>query len=267
MKTIKIALRKQTRLLPVCFLCLLPIAGAFGLETEHQGMDDESVFSKNFRVELVAAEDAKTPVAQLEALLRKFTRPSEQAELELTIARLLCQRTGLVDPAKSIQWYNKALARELPATVLAKQFILRGNMYEQLKLHDEALADYVRGLLVCLQFNLPKTWPEESREGKLQGAPIRNGFDDRDEFQRAEDVQKNADYRRERTMVRQEQSLLMQAIFLRRSHQANRGRQEASSDDAARNVRNADQPPRPHRRSAATGEGREPAALAIAELP
>jgi tetratricopeptide (TPR) repeat protein len=176
-------------------------------------MDDESVFSENFRVELVAAENADQPIAPLEALYRKFTRPSEQAEIELTIARILCNRTGFVDQAKSIQWFDKALARDLPPTVLAKQFILRGNMYEQLKLYDEALADYVRGLLICLQFNLPKSWPEETREGKLQPPPIRNVAGDRDEFQHAADLQQAADYRRERAAIKQEQALLMQRWY------------------------------------------------------
>jgi hypothetical protein len=54
-------------------------------------------------------------------------------------------------------WYDKALMRELPATSLAKQLILRGNKHEQLDHHEQALADYVRGLLVCLW--LPRNPP------------------------------------------------------------------------------------------------------------
>jgi tetratricopeptide (TPR) repeat protein len=213
MKQIMINLRQTKLLLLAVVCCFVPIFSVFGTETDLQGIDDQSPFSPNFLSELTAAGGTDKPVPQLESLYQKFKQPVEQAEIELTIARILCQRTGFVDWPESLKWYDKALVRDLPSTTLAKQFILRGNVHEVLKNQEEALADYVRGLVICLEFNLPDTWPTEDGDGKLKPPPINSGFDDRDEAHRLADRQRAADYRRERALVKQEQDLLMQRYY------------------------------------------------------
>ena len=205
---------RQPKLLLLAVACyFLPVFIAFGTETDVQGVDEQSPFSPNFLGELAAASGPDHPVSHLEALYQKFKQPAEQAEIELTIARVLCQRTGLVNWPESLKWYDKALVRDLPTTALAKQFILRGNVHEMLKHKEDALADYVRGLMICLEFNLPGKWPTEDGEGKLTPPPINSGFDDRDEAQRLADRQRTADYRREHALIRQEQDLLMQRYY------------------------------------------------------
>jgi hypothetical protein len=193
--------------------CFVPIFSVLATETEVQGIDDQSPFSPNFLVELAAADGGAKPVAELEALYQKFKQPAEQAEIELTIARIFCQRTGLVDWPQSLKWYNKVLVRDLPTMSLAKQLILRGNVHEMLKHKEDALPDYVRGLIICLEFNLPDVWPTDDGDGKLKPPPINSGFDDRDEAERLADRQRAADYRRERAFIRQEQELLMQRYY------------------------------------------------------
>jgi hypothetical protein len=83
----------------------------------------------------------------------------------------------------------------LPAT-LAKHFILRGNVHEVLKQIDEALANYVGGLVICLEFNLPDEWPTDDGDGKLKPPPINSGFDDRDVAECLADRQRMVDQRR-----------------------------------------------------------------------
>jgi hypothetical protein len=205
---------RPTKLLLLAAVCyFLPIFSMFGTETDVRGIDDQSPFSPNFLSELAAAGGTDKPVPQLESLYQKFKQPAEQAEIELTIARILCQRAGFVDWPESLKWYDKALVRDLPSTTLAKQFILRGNVHEVLKHKAEALADYVRGLVICLEFNLPDVWPQEDGDGKLKPPPINSGFDDQDEAHRLADRQRAADYRRERALVKQEQDLLMQRYY------------------------------------------------------
>jgi hypothetical protein len=167
-----------------------------------------------FLSELAAAADQSTnPIPQLETLYKKLNEPAEQAETELTIARIYSQRTGFVNYARALEWYNKALVRlGLPLTALAKQFILRGNCHETLKQPEDALTDYARGLLVCLQFNLPKQWPSLDDKGKLPLPSLNDGFDFNGQPSSAK-VQANrqiySDYMREDAMNRQEQNLSM----------------------------------------------------------
>ena len=195
-------------ILAACWL--LPVVGAMGLESELEGFEDQPLLSIAFRQELVAADQA-SDVHQLEALYQKYKLPAEQAEIELTLARIYCQRTGRVDPAESIKWYDKALVRDLPLTALAKLFILRGNMHERLKHTDDALADYIRGLLVCLHFNIPEQRPDADAPGKLQPPPLNNSVGrnaEEDANARADYQRQYAEYRREHDMIRREQDLV-----------------------------------------------------------
>ena len=104
----------------------------------------------------------------------------------------------------------------LPSTALTKQFILRGNCHEVLKQPEDALADYVRGLLVCLQFNLPKQWPSLDGKGKLP-LPSLNDLNEFNGQPSPAKVQANhqiySDYMREDRMNRQERDILMQKYY------------------------------------------------------
>ncbi|HVW01994.1 MAG TPA: hypothetical protein VHB77_16695 [Planctomycetaceae bacterium] len=203
-------MKHQRPLLAVCSLigALALVTLADAAETDLHCIDYESPISHNFLAELNAANHANAPEAQLEALYQKAVSPAEKAEVELTIARIYCQRTGHVNPAKAIEWYDKALVRDLPPIVLAKQFILRGNMHERLEHTDKALSDYCRGLLVCLQFNLPKTWPAEDGTGHLHPAPIDNSLDPKTAEEQLDAKTQTADWRRDHDATRREQDLL-----------------------------------------------------------
>lgn len=189
-----------------------------GSETDLPIIQDQQLLPYAFRSELAAAAEQSTnPIPQLEELYQKLSGPAEQAETELMIARIYSQRTGFVDYGKALEWYNKALVRPgLPPTALAKQFILRGNCHEILKQPEAALADYCRGLFVCLQFNLPKQWPGLDSQGKLEPPPLNDGsaFNvQKPPEKMLKDRQKYADYMRENAMNREEQDLLMQKYY------------------------------------------------------
>ena len=206
---------KHRRTLLAVLALSLSLTGtlARATETDMSCIDYQSPISRNFLVELDAANHGEAPVAQLEALHRKAVSPAEQAEIELTLGRIYCQRTGMVNPAKAIEWYNKALVRDLPPTVLAQQFILRGNMHERLEHTDEALRDYCRGMLICLQFNLPSTWPDESGTGLLQPAPIDNSLDARAESDQLDEKTQTAEWRRDRDATRRDQDLMRMRYY------------------------------------------------------
>jgi tetratricopeptide (TPR) repeat protein len=191
---------------------------AIGSETDLPIIQEQNLLPYSFLSKLEAARDQSTnPIIKLEALYKTLTTPAEQAEMELTIARISTDRTGFVNFARALEWYDKALVRPgLPPTALAKQFILRGNCHEVLKQPEDALADYVRGLLVCLQFNLPKQWPSLDGKGKLPLPSLNDGVDFNGQPSPAK-VQANhqiySDFMREDRMNRQEQDLLMQKYY------------------------------------------------------
>jgi hypothetical protein len=196
---------------------LLHAGEAIALETDYLETERLSLFSPTFINELDLANRSTDPVGQLEAVYRRFTRPAEQLETELTIARLLSQQKRFVNRAESLTWYDKALMRELPAITLARHLILRGNTHEQLDHHELALADYVRGLLVCLQFNLPDVWPQrDDGTGTLRLPPIDSRMDsdgDKTEIQHLAERQRKLDYDRDFEMTRREQFLLQQRYY------------------------------------------------------
>ena len=201
----------------IAFWLVLTVS-AISSETDLPIIQDQSLLPYAFLSELAAAADQSTnPIPQLEILYKKLNEPAEQAETELTIARIYSQRTRFVNYPKALQWYDKALVRPgLPLTALAKQFILRGNCHETLKQPEAALADYVRGLLVCLQFNLPKQWPVLDGKGKLPLPQMNDGIEFNGQPSPAKvwaNRQIYSDYMREDRMDRQEQDLLMQKYY------------------------------------------------------
>ena len=195
-------------------LCLDP--GALGQESHLKGADGESLVGGGLTAEIAASRRGTNVAQDLETLYRKCRNSQEQVEVELTLARFYGQTTGFVDYAKAVEWYDKALVRQLPLTAAAEHFILRGNCHEILKLPAPALADYVRGLLVCLHFNLPEFWPERDRPSKMP-QPMMGSFMDGDAARTAARIEENrrvqADFQRNRTMTDEEQVLLRQRYY------------------------------------------------------
>jgi hypothetical protein len=144
-------------------LFLTPAAFAFHTSGE-PGEGNGASFSDDFKKAYAAAGvDQSDPscIVKLEAMLRQFTRDEEQAEIQLTLGVIYGQRTGLVDPAKAVPHYTQALRYELPPSVRTGVFVWRGNAQEQRGRNRAALMDYLRGLLICTQFDLSHGWPAD----------------------------------------------------------------------------------------------------------
>ncbi len=167
----------------------------------------ETVFSPEFlqgyEAAIKAAEQSKS-AEQVEQLLTKYKQPNEIAELELTLGILYGQRTGLVDPEKAIEHFNRALQYEFPEQTYLEIIMWRGNAHEQLKNHREALQDYLRGLLACSYQELSGGWPLDARP--------RLDYDIRSAD--AQDVQRAMDYRRYLQRITAQRFLLMQRYYL-----------------------------------------------------
>lgn len=138
---------------------------ALGFYTTGLSGEGNSVsFSKEFREAYQAARPGGSDPASIKRLtemLAKFKKPHEQAEIQLTLGVIYGQRTGLVNPKKAVPHFSKALNHELPATVRTQVLLWRGNAMEQDKRLKSALPDYIRGLMVCTQFNLEHGWPKD----------------------------------------------------------------------------------------------------------
>lgn len=146
------------------FLVLLAPAALAFHTTGQTGEGNATSFSEEFKKAYADAEtDGSDPscITKLEAMLAKFTRDEEQAEIELTLGIIYGQRTGLVNPAKAVPHFTGALKYELPPTVRTAVFVWRGNAQEQQRRYRAALMDYIRGLLVCTQFDLSHGWPAD----------------------------------------------------------------------------------------------------------
>ena len=128
------------------------------------GEGNAVTFSDEFKKAYAKASvDLNDPVCitKLKAMLERFTQDEEQAEIELTLGVIYGQRAGLVNPTKAVAHFTKALKHDLPATVRTQVLVWRGNAREQQKRVRAALLDYIRGLLVCTQFDLSRGWPAD----------------------------------------------------------------------------------------------------------
>lgn len=150
------------------FLVLLPLMVtqiALGFHTlGESGEGNAATFSEKFRHAYTAAtSDQSKPdaVTQLEEMREKCTRPEEIAEIELTLGVIYGQRAGMVDQVKAVPHFTKALNHEPPATVRTGVLVWRGNALEQQKRYRAALPDYLRGLVICTQFDLFHGWPKD----------------------------------------------------------------------------------------------------------
>jgi hypothetical protein len=128
------------------------------------GEGNAASFSDEFKKAYAAAGVDQTDpscIAKLEVMLSRFSKDEEQAEIQLSLGVIHGQRTGLVEPAKAVLHFTKALRYELPPTVRTRVFVWRGNAQEQQERRRAALMDYIRGLLICTQFDLSHGWPAD----------------------------------------------------------------------------------------------------------
>lgn len=144
-------------------LVVLGHSPSYALNLGLQDLNGQSVYAQQFiedyeraNVQLVE----KGSIRPMLDLLQKYQRPLEQAELELTIGLAYGQRGGLVDPAKAVEHFSNALRFDLPEKTFIDTLMWRGNSYEQLNQPRKALADYLRGLVACSYYALPRKWPE-----------------------------------------------------------------------------------------------------------
>jgi tetratricopeptide (TPR) repeat protein len=177
----------------------------------HSGLTDangDTVFSQEFILDYESANksvDISKSVEPFLKLLKKYKKPEEVAELELSIGLIYNQRTGLVDSAKAVIHLSNALNFRLPEKTYIQILMWQGGSLEQLKKYDEALKDYLRGLLACSYHDFSGGWPE-IQPPKM---PIRT-----DEGKSKEDIQRARDYRMYRKRIDFQRFLLMQRYYL-----------------------------------------------------
>ena len=199
--------KHMTMIAAVLLGTVLCVPSAFALHSGLEGADGECIFTKEFIQDYEAAQtsvDALKSAQPLLALLTKYRKPEEQAELELSIGLVYNQRTGVVDPAKAIVNLSRALQFNLPERTYIEICMWRGGSYEQLKKYPEALRDYIRGLVACSYRDLAGGWPEVL----ASTVPIYMNSDDPENAQRAKD------YQRYRYAIDLKQFLLMQRYSL-----------------------------------------------------
>src|SRR3954452_16133495 len=148
--------------LVLILLAILPVFEAAALVTVENRMEAPDLFSDAFKKDYAAAIHSgdKGSLIAFEKMLGQYRLPHEQAELEAVIGLRYGQTTGLVNPAKAVEHFGKALAFELPPIVRLQIHLWRGNSYEQLKRNQEALTEYLQGMLICLNYNLPESKPK-----------------------------------------------------------------------------------------------------------
>jgi hypothetical protein len=137
-------------------------------------------------------------------LLSKYEAGNERAELEVTLGMIYNQRSGLVDHGKAVEYFTKALDRDLPEQTSSKILLLRGNSQEQQKNLAAARDDYFRGLLVCSYRDFSGGWPEIASPNM----PFSINSGDPAEMEGARD------YRQYRRQIAHQRFLLQQRYFL-----------------------------------------------------
>ena len=186
---------------------VLCVSSAFALHSGLVGTDDECIFTKEFIQDYEVAQKSVDTLKSAEpflALLTKYRKPEERAELELSIGLVYNHRTGVVDPAKAVTHLSRALEFNLPERTFIDICMWRGGSYEQLKKYPEALRDYIRGLLACSYRDLDGGWPEVL----ASTVPIYMNSEDPENHQRVKD------YQRYRYAIDFKRFLLMQRYSL-----------------------------------------------------
>lgn len=205
------------RTILAAILALLAPAALAYRTTGETGEGNGATFSEAFRNAYTAATvDETKPVAIEDLLLMrsKFTKPEEVAELELTMGVIYGQRPGMVDHKKAVPHFTKALKHELPATVRTKVLVWRGNALESQKRVRAALPDYIRGLMLCTQFDLSHGWPKDPPRLKEDPRP-ETGVDPAAlEGRRTGPGKSGADALTQSRLLRIERQMIMHRYFL-----------------------------------------------------
>jgi hypothetical protein len=136
-------------------------------------------------------------------LSKRYTNEADQAYLEVYIGMVYGQRTGVVDPAKSLVHLTAALRYELPEKTYIQVLMWRGGSQEQLNKTKEALKDYLRGLLACSYHDLSGGWP------KIQSSKVPIFMNSHD----SENGERARDYNTYRKSLDLQQFLLMQRYY------------------------------------------------------
>lgn len=199
-------MNKTSILVIIVLLCItFCVSPAFAQHSGLTGASGECIFSQDFIRDYESAQkmvDKSRNAEPLLKLLKKYRKTEEQAELQLSLGLVYNQRTGVVDPSKAVTHLSNALKYRLPEKTYVQIFMLRGNSLETLKKHDEALKDYLRGLLACSYHALSGGWPEISPKVFL-----RMGSDD------PKDIQRAWDYRMYRERIDFQRFLIMQRHY------------------------------------------------------
>ena len=164
--------------------------------------------SQEFYRDVMAAErkvNEEISVEPVLALQKRYTNELEQVSLEISIGLDYNQRTGVVNPTNAVVHFTAALNYDnLPEQTRMEILLWRGNSLEEMGKSDEALKDYLRGLLECSYYGLSGGWPEILQP---KAAIYMNSPD-------PENPLKAGDYNRYRKHVDFTQFLLRQRYFL-----------------------------------------------------
>lgn len=184
--------------------CAIALLATSALAT-HSGLSGfSSDFLRDYESALKSVDKSQS-MDPLLALLGRYTNETEKAELEVSIGLAYNQRSGFVDPAKAVDHFTSALQYQLPEKTYMQILMWRGNSQEQMKKSNEALKDYLRGLLACSYYDLSGGWPAEILSPK---ETIYTNSPDPENSERVRDYntyRKNIDFQR---------FLLMQRFFL-----------------------------------------------------
>jgi len=164
--------------------------------------------SQQFYRDVMAAErmvNEKQSVEPVLALQQRYSNELEQVSLEISIGVDFGQRTGVVNPTNAVVHFTTALDYDnLPDKTRLEILLWRGNSLEQMGKLDEAMKDYLRGLLECSFHDLTGGWPEILHP---KAAMYINSRD-------PENPQRVRDYNRYRRHIDFKQFLLRQRYFL-----------------------------------------------------
>jgi hypothetical protein len=119
--------------------------------------------SQEFYRDVIAAEKLVNQTKSVEpviALQKRYTNATEQASLEVSIGLDYSQRTGVVNPSNAVVHFTAALKNDIPEKTFIEILLWRGGSLVQLNNTNEALKDYLRGLLACTYYGLQCGWPE-----------------------------------------------------------------------------------------------------------
>lgn len=155
-------MNRKKILILIALILLIQVSG-HAFHTRLFSVDHNTIFQKSFIRDYEVAQqqiESGESMQPMLNLLKKYHRPEEVAELELTIGLAYNQGGGFVDPEKAIVHLTKALEFKLPERTIMEIFVWRGGSFEQLKNYKESLKDYLRVLLAATYYDINREWPE-----------------------------------------------------------------------------------------------------------